>query len=78
MKKQKASPKDGAITGELRMEPTWGGARPGSGRKPGVRTAEPKIMVNVRLTAAEREKALKIGDGNASAGLREALRRARV
>ena len=53
-----------------------GGKRPGAGRpkgstKPGSKTE----LLMIRVTPQQKAKALKLGDGNASAGIRIALDR---
>ena len=56
------------------LEVTHGGAREGAGRKPGWRKPGAKrIIVNVKLSKAERDLAVELGAGNASAGIRRAL-----
>ena len=56
-----------------------GGKRPGAGRPAGsTKPDSRKRQVNVRLSDEETVKAERLGGGNASAGLREALRRARI
>lgn len=53
---------------------TAGGKRPGAGRPAGTTTDDPKSeQVNVRLTPAQLIAAKRIGNGNASEGLRIAL-----
>jgi len=57
------------------MNPTHGGAREGAGRKPGWRKPGAKrIIVNVKLSEAERDLVLRLGEGNANEGIRKALR----
>jgi hypothetical protein len=56
---------------------THGGARPGAGRKTGYRKPSARrVNVNVRLDAAELARAKALGDGNASEGIRRALKAA--
>lgn len=50
---------------------TWGGARPGSGRKPAGET--PRRPVTVWLSETEAEQLRRLGGGNASAGVRRLL-----
>ena len=51
-----------------------GGARKGAGRPKGASDGEPKTgFVAFRCTPAEKSKAEKIGNGNASKGIRRAL-----
>ena len=51
-----------------------GGKRKGAGRPQGSSIGEPKtVTVAFRCTQAEKGKAEKIGNGNASKGLRRAL-----
>ena len=51
-----------------------GGARPGAGRKPGSRQANARRhLLAVKVNDQERELALTLGFGNASAGVRKAL-----
>lgn len=53
---------------------THGGSRPGAGRKPGYRKPDAKRRaVCLRLTEEEYALAVRLGSGNASAGLRTAL-----
>lgn len=52
---------------------TSGGKRKGAGRPVGSTRSERTELLAVRLTASERAKAEKIGEGNASEGLRAAL-----
>lgn len=54
---------------------TWGGKRKGAGRPFGSTKLKDKLSENllVRVTPSQREKAEKIGAGNASEGLRKAL-----
>jgi hypothetical protein len=59
---------------EINMAPKTkrGGAREGAGRKP---LADKTIMKSVKLTPELWEQAKRIGDGNASEGIRRALKR---
>ena len=53
-----------------------GGKRPGAGRPKGSTKAGSKTEVlMIRVTPAQKAKALELGDGNASAGIRLALDR---
>ena len=53
---------------------THGGPRPGAGRKPGsVKPQTRRRLVAVRLDDAEMAKAISLGHGNASRGIRTAL-----
>ena len=64
----------GAEGSGVMTEATHGGAREGAGRKPGWRKPGAKrIIVNVKLSEAERDLAVELGAGNASAGIRRAL-----
>lgn len=49
----------------------WGGARQGAGRKP--LADEPTVECTVSLPASLSAKAMRIGDGNRSSGVRKAL-----
>lgn len=54
---------------------TAGGPRPGAGRKVGYRKeGAARELIAVRLTAEERAIAERLGSGNASEGIRRALR----
>lgn len=53
-----------------------GGARPGAGRPVGSTRSDRTATVQVRLTLTEKMDAIRLGQGSASAGLREALKRA--
>lgn len=58
---------------------TRGGKRPNAGRKVGYRKpGARRHQLAIRLDDAEKAKALAIGGGNASEGLRIALHRARI
>lgn len=50
--------------------PGWGGPRPGSGRPP---AAAPLKTLSVRLPPEHIEELRRIGDGNASEGVRRLL-----
>jgi hypothetical protein len=53
---------------------THGGTRPGAGRKTGsTKPTARRVGIFVRLSKAELEQARAIGEGNASAGVRQAL-----
>jgi hypothetical protein len=53
---------------------THGGARAGAGRKTGsTKLTARRVGIFVRLSEAELEQARAIGEGNASAGVRQAL-----
>ena len=53
---------------------TTGGNRPGAGRNAGYRKeGAARELIAVRLTTEERRIAAYLGDGNASAGIRQAL-----
>ena len=53
---------------------THGGTRPGAGRKTGsTKPATRRVGIFVRLSEAELAQARAIGEGNASAGVRQAL-----
>jgi hypothetical protein len=53
---------------------THGGIRPGAGRKTGsTKPTARRVGIFVRLSEAELEQARAIGEGNASAGVRQAL-----
>jgi hypothetical protein len=68
-----------AMAAEARefLEKTRGGARKGAGRKPGYRKPNAKRnQVNVRLTDAQMAAVNRLGNGNASAGLRALVDRA--
>lgn len=53
---------------------THGGPRPGAGRKPGWRKPDARRrMTCIKLTEAEHEAAIQLGNGNVSAGIRLAL-----
>lgn len=55
-------------------KPTHGGRRDGAGRKHGYKKPGARHkQVNIRLTDEEHDKALAIGNGNASKGLRDCL-----
>lgn len=56
------------------MTTTHGGARAGAGRKLGYQKPEAKReLLVVKVTADEKDLARKLGDGNASEGVRRAL-----
>lgn len=56
---------------------TRGGKRPGAGRKPGYRKpAAKRHQVNVRLTTTQLAAVERLGNGNASEGLRVLINRA--
>lgn len=58
---------------------THGGRRQGAGRPTGSAKPESRgLQVNVRLTDDEFAKALALGNGNASEGIRLALKRAKA
>ena len=51
-----------------------GGARPGAGRKLGyVKPGAKRAMIVVKVTTDEKDFARKLGEGNASEGVRRAL-----
>lgn len=58
-----------------RTKPTRGGSRPGAGAKP--LYDAPMIRRQVMVDADSIAKAERIGQGNFSAGIREAIRQAR-
>lgn len=58
----------------MSAEKPRGGARPGAGRKPGSRLATARRhLLAVKVNDQERDLALTLGLGNASAGVRKAL-----
>jgi len=60
----------------MNKQETRGGARPGAGRPKGSTDPDARRhQVNVRLSDAEIAKALMLGNGNASLGMRIALQR---
>ncbi|MDR0233374.1 MAG: hypothetical protein LBI31_00965 [Zoogloeaceae bacterium] len=59
---------------DLENKPTHGGARKGSGRKPGVKTAtNPMQRVDVTLSTEVINLAYDMGNKNISRGLRRAV-----
>lgn len=54
-------------------QPAWGGARPGAGR-PTPDGVKGTVKVDVTLDEATIDKAIRIGDGKLSVGLRRAVK----